>query len=102
MEIEWTTVPEMMRWSILYVIVATTFLAYLLNIFALKIVSPAVSSSYIYLQPLMALLFTWLYGIFLAPDNLAAKIDLSWDKGAYALLIFTGVFLISRRKSMLG
>jgi drug/metabolite transporter (DMT)-like permease len=102
MEVEWAAVPDMMRWSILYVIVATTFFAYLLNIFALKLVSPAVSSSYIYLQPLIALLFTWMYGVFISPENIATKIDLSWDKGAYALLIFTGVFLISRRKNLLG
>lgn len=95
--IEWNTMPTDMLWSVGYVVVATTFLAYLLNIFALKIVSPSVSSSYIYLQPVMSMFFTWIYGAFLYPESEAANFEFTWLKGVFTLMIFTGVFLISRR-----
>lgn len=82
--------------QITYVVVATTFIAYLLNIFALKIVSPTVSSSYIYLQPLLSLVFALLHDHWY-------KGNLAGDPGPWhvlcALMIFTGVYLVSRRKA---
>ena len=48
-------------WKIGYVIIGATLLTYLLNIFALKHVSPSVSGSYIYTQPIMVILFTFLF-----------------------------------------
>ena len=59
--VDWFQLPPWAIGSIIYVVIATTFLAYLLNIFALKIVRPTVSSSYIYLQPVMTGLFVWLF-----------------------------------------
>lgn len=97
-DIDWGTLPDSAYWSIFYVIVGTTFFAYLLNIYALKIVSPSVSSSYIYLQPFMAVLFTFLYGVLIVSSDPATNIDWSWDKGLYTLLIFAGVYLVSRKK----
>lgn len=47
-------------------VVATTFLAYLLNTYALKDLSPSVVSMYIYTQPFLATLFA----VFLGKDTL--------------------------------
>lgn len=71
-----------------FVIVFTTFFAYVFNIYALKNVSPTVVSSYIYLQPLL----TTLIAIFIRDSD-----TLTWDKIISAIAIFTGVYLVSRK-----
>ncbi len=88
-EVHWTILPVKAWLSIFYVIFLTTVVAYLLNIWPLKYVNPTVVSYYIYLQPLFA---TTIAIVFLdeIPD---AKILL------FALLIFTGVYLVSRKRS---
>lgn len=75
-------------WGMLiFVIVATTFLAYLLNTYALKALSPSVVSTYIYLQPFLATLFA----VSLGKDNLSPIKILS------AVCIITGVYLVSKK-----
>ncbi len=77
--------PAAVYFSVAYVLIGTTFLAYLLNAFALKLVNPSVVSIYIYLQPLFATTFALL----LAKDLLTPI------KVVAGLLIFLGVFLVS-------
>jgi drug/metabolite transporter (DMT)-like permease len=91
--INWTEMPSFIAWEIVYVIVGVTFLTYLLNIFALKTVSPSVSSSYIYLQPVIAGLFAWIYSR-ITENNYSE--DISWIQYFFGLLIFIGVFLVGR------
>ncbi len=90
---EWQHLTMPIIGSVLFVVVGVTFLAYLLNIFALKIVSPSVTSSYIYLQPVMAGLFAWIHS---SMYNSAYAEDITWIKVMCALLIFTGVYLVSK------
>ena len=45
--------------KIVYVIVGVTFLTYLLTMYGLKYLSPAISSSYIYLQPVLVVFFAF-------------------------------------------
>lgn len=78
-----------------FVIVCVTFLAYLLNIYALKTVSPSVSSSYIYLQPLLAFLFASLHDS-MTGGNLVAELSI-WHL-VFATMIVSGVYLVSQRK----
>lgn len=86
-DINWQTF-ETTTWLVfLFVIVATTFLAYLFNIYALKIVNPSVVSIYIYSQPVVATIVALIIG----------QDQLSLLKIVAALLIFTGVFLVSRK-----
>ncbi len=73
--------------AIAYVLLCTTFLAYLLNAFALKLVNPSVVSTYIYLQPLIATAIALFFG----------KDELSSVKVMAGLLIFSGVYLVSKR-----
>ena len=69
-----------------FVIVFTTFVAYLLNTLALKELSPSIVSAYIYTQPLLTALIT----IFIFKNDV-----LTWGKVTSALMIFIGVYLIS-------
>ena len=70
-----------------YMVVFLTIVAYLLNNWALKYASPALLGVYIYLQPVLAVLIA----VSLGRDTF------SWDKAGQALLIFGGVWLVSRR-----
>ncbi len=88
-QIDWKEMPLNIWMSVLFVVIATTFIAYSLNIYALKHVSPVIVSYYIYLQPLLATAFA----LFLGKD------ELSLIKIVSALFIFTGVYLVSQSKS---
>ena len=68
-----------------FVVICTTFLAYLFNAFALKSLNPSVVSIYIYLQPVLATVIA----IILKSDSL----DLI--KIISSVFIFSAVFLVS-------
>ncbi len=78
--------------SVAFVVVFTTFVVYLLNIFAMRTVMPTVVSMYIYLQPLFAGLFAYIYALYGGDDFTG---DLTVGRMASAALIFTGVYLVS-------
>ncbi|MDF1673139.1 MAG: DMT family transporter [Vicingaceae bacterium] len=89
-EIEWSSFSSDIWIKFGFVIVGTTFLAYLFNIYGLQKLSPSVVSTYIYLQPLLATVFAiW-----------AGKDSLDWIKIAAAVLIFSGVYLVSKTKTL--
>jgi drug/metabolite transporter (DMT)-like permease len=79
---------------ILYVVIGTTFLAYLFNIYALKHVRPSVSGSYVYLQPAITFILVSLYAFFLNDTTYAN--DISLVKIVSCLLVFLGVYFISK------
>jgi drug/metabolite transporter (DMT)-like permease len=81
--------------KIVYVIVGVTFLTYLLTMYGLKYLSPAISSSYIYLQPVLVVFFAF----FLASIGMADDYThtITFSKIMYMLLIFTGVYTISKK-----
>lgn len=85
----WQAMPHHVWWNIGFVVLATTFFAYLLNTYALKALSPSVVSIYIYLQPLLTTLIAVFY---YKNDTLDARKMIS------GLLIFAGVYLVSRPK----
>ncbi|GAB4282621.1 MAG: DMT family transporter [Marinilabiliales bacterium] len=74
--------------SITYIVIGATFTGYLLYNFALRKVSPVVTSIYLYLQPLIASLVA----IIIGQDVLTLEAVIS------AILIFTGVFFVSSNK----
>jgi drug/metabolite transporter (DMT)-like permease len=74
--------------SLVYVIVAVTFIAFLLTAWALKSLSASTTAYYIYLQPLFAALIAWLSGLE----------SLDWGQLFAAAFIFTGVYLVNYRK----
>lgn len=98
--IPWEEMPTDVISGIIYVIIATTFLAYLLNIYALKTVTASVSSSYIYLQPATAMFFAFLAATFFYTTEEGYTDysgDFNWYKLMCTLMIFIGVYLVSRR-----
>ncbi|MFK7783487.1 MAG: DMT family transporter [Crocinitomicaceae bacterium] len=90
---DFTQIPFDIAMKILYVILGVTFLTYLLTVYGLKFLSPSVSSSYIYLQPVLVMLFTFLFGIWGLSEDYTDTI--TWEKIGYMLVIFVGVFLTS-------
>lgn len=85
--VAWDTFTWEVWASVIYVVVGTTFLAYMLNIFALSRVNPSIVSVYIYLQPLIATMVALSIG----SDRLTVL------KVLAGLLIFAGVWLASRK-----
>lgn len=84
----WDTLSARTVFDILFVVIGVTFIAYLMNVFALKALSPSVVSAYIYTQPVMAAAIALMLG----------KDVLSWQKIVSAILIFCGVLLASQNK----
>jgi len=86
--VEWATMPDFIYLEIGFVVVFTTFFAYLFNAIALKKLSPTTVSIYIYLQPILATLFA----IFWGSDSL------NGEKIIATIFIFIGVYLVSVRR----
>jgi len=94
-EVDWAAMPINIIWGVVYVIIFTTFLVYLLNVYALKVLSPAVASTYIYLQPVLAGLFAFLFDYF-SNNQQGYSQDITWFKVFTTLMIFFGVYLVGR------
>ncbi len=87
--IEWPTIPKDIFWKIGFVVVFSTFLTYLLNLVSMRELKPTTVAVLIYLQPLFATIFAVGLG----------KDELSLVKLLSAVLIFTGVYLVTQKKS---
>lgn len=85
--VDWALVPTTIYWKIGFVIVFSTFLTYLLNLLSMKELKPTTVAVFIYLQPLFASIFA------IALD----KDELNWVKIISAILIFSGVYLVTQR-----
>ena len=81
--------------TIAFVVIGTTFLAYLFNIYALTKVSPSVNGSYIYLQPVVSFIMVLIYAYLLGHTEYAQDINLI--KIVSCLLVIAGVYLISKK-----
>lgn len=85
--IEWATLPFEAIWKIVFVIVGTTFCTYLFNIFALTQLKASTLSAFIYVQPLIGIL----YAVITGQDQLTTI------KIVAAVLVLLGVYLASRK-----
>lgn len=90
LKVDWGNMQPQVIWALAFVVIATTFLAYLLNMLALKTLSSSVVSMYIYFQPFLATLFAVSLG----------KDEITPLKIASALLIISGVYLSSRKPKL--
>lgn len=86
-EIEWSTFPTHISLKAGFVVVFTTFFAYLLGIIGLKHLKPSTVSTYIYSQPVFAALFAIILG----------KDSLDSIKVLATVLIFSGVYLVNKK-----
>ncbi len=84
-DVDFGAMPSSIIWAILFVVICTTFFAYLLNITALKTLRASTVSFYIYAQPLLASLFA----IYQSSDSLSPLKILA------GISIFIGVYLVS-------
>lgn len=87
--VEWAILPTDIFWKIGFVVVFSTFFTYLLNLLSMRELKPTLVAVFIYLQPLFATVFAISLG----------KDELSWVKISSAILIFTGVYLVTDKKS---
>ncbi len=83
-----------------FVVIFTTFFAYLFNVYALNYVSPSVNSSYIYLQPAISFIMVSIYANFLMQDQY--KNDINLIKIGCCLLVVIGVYLLSKQPKKLA
>ena len=85
--VQWQTLPYDVIWRMLYVVIGTTFLTYSLNMFALKHIPPSTIGAFIYLQPLIAIV----YAIYTGNDSLDIV------KIIAMLLVFSGVYFATTK-----
>jgi drug/metabolite transporter (DMT)-like permease len=85
---DWSSIPLVAWLQIGFVIVGATYLGYLLITFGLRRLSPTIVSTYTYTQPIIAAYVATLMG----QDHIDLVMVVS------ALLIFTGVFVVSFQK----
>ena len=86
---EWTRIPAVQMWELGYLIVFATFMSYFLIPFGQKRIRPTLVSMYSYIQPIIATVIS----IILAMDIL------TWQKLLAALMVFGGVFIVSRSRA---
>ncbi len=90
-EIKWVEISGSSLIKISYVVFCTTFLVYLLNLYALKNLKASTVGMFIYLQPVIGILFA----IYRGADKLTVADATS------VLLVFIGVYLVSKKSTQI-
>ena len=86
--INWAIMSDLIYWKIGFVIIFSTFFTYLLNLLSMRELKPTTVAVFIYLQPVFASIFAIGLG----------KDELNYVKIVAAILIFAGVYLVTKRK----
>ena len=90
-EINWVEISGVSLLKISYVVFCTTFLVYLLNLYALKNLKASTVGMFIYLQPVIGILFA----IYRGADKLTVADATS------VLMVFIGVYLVSKKSTQI-
>lgn len=85
--VEWSSMPLPILYRVGFVIIFTSFMTYMFNLFAIKELKPTTLSIFIYLQPVIASSYALLVG----------SDSLNFIKIAATVLIFIGVYLVTRK-----
>ena len=85
MDVSWSELGSQTWWSLGYIIIFPTFLAYLIIPFSQKVLKPTVISMYAYLQPVVSAVLAAVMGLAI----------FGWSRIIGTLMIFCGVFLVS-------
>lgn len=96
--IDFSAIPTDIWFRISFVIVGVTFLTYLLTMYAMKYVSATVTSTYIYLQPVMVIVFAYLFYIIGLSGDYTKSITVA--KVMWMCIIFLGVYLVVRSEGI--
>ncbi len=98
--VDWAGLSIPVIVALAFVVVMVTFVAYLMNTWALRVVEPSLVGMYIYLQPLMAVLLSWAF-MRIGSDRIGIPGDhdatLGWPQIVSAAAIFLGVHLVGRK-----
>ena len=86
-EIQWSQLPIEAIGAIAFVIIGTTFLTYLFNVFALTQLKASTVGVFMYLQPLIGIIFA----------IVAGKDHLTLVKFFAIVLVLIGVYLVSKK-----
>jgi drug/metabolite transporter (DMT)-like permease len=86
--VQWAIIPMDILWKIGFVVVFSTFITYLFNLLSMRELSPTTIAVFVYLQPFFATIFAISLG----------KDELTGVKIISAVLIFTGVYLVTQKK----
>jgi drug/metabolite transporter (DMT)-like permease len=88
--ISWPTLPVIEAiLPIIYVVVGTTCMTYLLNMYALRVLTASSVSIFAYIQPLLGILFA----IWMGSDSL------TFIKLVAAIIVCVGVYLVTKKDS---
>ncbi len=85
--VDWNSMPLPILYRVGFIILFTSFMTYMFNLFAIKELKPTTLSIFIYLQPVIATS----YALFVGSDSLNVI------KVAATVLIFIGVYLVTRK-----
>jgi drug/metabolite transporter (DMT)-like permease len=88
MDINFSSFDSYTWFSLLYIIVGTTFLAYFFITFSLKRLSSSVVAYYTYIQPILVAAI----GIIVFAERI------SWVKIVSGLLVFAGIYFVTRKR----
>jgi drug/metabolite transporter (DMT)-like permease len=96
MNVSLTAIPTEIWAKIVYIVVGVTFFTYLLTMYGLKFLSPSTSSSYIYFQPVLVILFTYIF-VYTGLSEVELQ-TITWQKVGYMCVIFMGVWITANSK----
>ena len=91
-KVEWASLPFEAIWRMTFVVIGTTFLTYLLNMYALKSLPASTIGAFIYLQPPIAII----YAIITGNDTL------DMVKIIAMILVFSGVYFATTKITKLN
>lgn len=86
-EVSWQKMPSNIYWNISFVVIFTTCVTYLFNLYGLSKLKPTTVSVFIYLQPVIATI----YALIVGSDSL------NMIKICATLFIFLGVYLVTKQ-----
>jgi drug/metabolite transporter (DMT)-like permease len=90
--VKWASLPFEAIWRMTFVVIGTTFLTYLLNMYALKSLPASTIGAFIYLQPPIAII----YAIITGNDTL------DMVKIIAMILVFSGVYFATTKITKLN
>lgn len=88
-EIEWTTVPVKTWLEVGYVVFCGTYLGYILTMLGQRTLRPTVVSVYNYVQPIVSVIGSIILGVSI----------LQWSQALAVVLVFSGVWLVTKSRA---
>ena len=88
-EVQWSSIPAVQYAELAYLVVCATFISYFLIPVAQRRIRPTIVSMYSYMQPIIAIAV-----------SIAIGMDvITWQKTLAAVLVFSGLILVTRSRS---